>query len=212
MQPASAGDRDLSASTHAHAPARSHSHTHTHTHTHTRARRRTHTHTHARTHAHTLARTHTQLPPASCEWHIAENSDRALRARQLQQQGTPTGSMLCRQRQVLLREWRPDALDSIRRLLRGSLRAGLIYLNASHLPQAIPCQSVPISMAWHRAMRMCIVPIGAYPRPAQHSVLPLMLRAPHVATCRLCEGGLPSTRPSSPHGVVRVLTRVLTRD
>jgi hypothetical protein len=48
-----------------------------------------------------------------------------------------------------------------------------------------------IGMAEHRALRMCIVPIGAYPSPAQHTVLSLMQRAPHVtAGC---------ASPSGPH-------------
>ena len=81
-------------------------------------------------------------------------------------QGALSGSMRCRHRQVLLSEWRtppfaagrprldttsPAALHRhlctgplcTQRTRRGSLHAGLVYLNVSHLPQASPCQSLP---------------------------------------------------------------------
>ena len=66
-----------------------------------------------------------------------------------------------------------------------------------------------IGMAEHRALRMCIVPIGAYPRPAQHTGLSLMQRAPHVTAGCASPSGPHRTRgsPSTHMGTGRVLTR-----
>ena len=63
-----------------------------------------------------------------------------------------------------------------------------------------------IGMAEHRALRMCILHIGAYPSPAQHSVLSLAQRVPHVDRLREpkrsrgphCRRGSPSTHTRTP--------------
>ena len=66
-----------------------------------------------------------------------------------------------------------------------------------------------IGMAEHPALRMCIVPIGAYPSPAQHTGLSLMQGAPQVTAGCACPSGPHLTRgsPSTHMGTGRVLTR-----
>ena len=152
--------------THPHPHPHIHTHTHKHTHTHARARAHTHTRSHARSHARTHARTRSYYLPG-----VSDTSQRiptVLYAHgSCVRQGTPSGSVPYRQRQVILNEWQfgrlsqLDALDWIRLLL--PLSIAILHctsLYAVHAPRlasrrtrmfecvalatkASPCQSLP---------------------------------------------------------------------